>query len=348
MATGGHAWLPLLAQKVAGPCQLVKLARESIAAKYVIESNPGPSKGSRARRNRRGGRRGRRKGRGPANPQKDTAGLVGGRMHQMTGGDPAARKVTLKYWQAYDYVNVGGSANVWRGNGVFDPDASGTGAQPYNYDDFSVRYSQYYVTACRIKVTIQPESTNVGEGLVVALCPTNVATGITIPDMISAPGGKWGVTSYGGQAKPLVLTAVARTSDVLGYKNREGYETLSAVTSVPANQWYWRVVVGTVTAVMTLDYSVTTELEYDVTFVNRNSLTLDVLERKVQLAEKRLAEAKSGQIRLFQPRQRITGGEDAKTSEDVVIVSHPQLAGVKRDEVKHTPRSVLPGAGKLK
>jgi hypothetical protein len=244
----------------------------------------------------------------------------------MTGGDPAERKVTLKYFQTTEYTNVTGVAQLFRGNGPFDPDATGAGGQPYNWDDFSVRYSQYYCTACRVKAVLQTNSSNLGEGLILASCPTNQTGSISIPDMISAPGGKFSVSAYGGQAKPVVMTMVARTSEVLGYKSREGYEVLSAVTGLPANQWYWRITVGTTTAVSTLDFTVYFEVEYDVVFVNRNSLTLDVLERKVALAQKRLAEAKEGHLGPLHVHRRAVNGElEGKVDESFVVVPLAQL-----------------------
>ena len=72
-----------------------------------------------------------------------------------TNGVPAKLTTTLKYCQ-HTALNpsVGGVVgHTFAANGLYDPDITATGHQPMGYDQISVLYNRYTVTAVRMKVS---------------------------------------------------------------------------------------------------------------------------------------------------------------------------------------------------
>lgn len=72
---------------------------------------------------------------------------------------------------------------IWRMNGLFDPDLSGTGHQPYLYDQLSLLYSRYRVFGCKIEVWAQQDSTS-KKPVYIAFMPTTTPNTITSPDVM--------------------------------------------------------------------------------------------------------------------------------------------------------------------
>lgn len=60
-----------------------------------------------------------------------------------------------------------GSEQVFRLNSLYDPDWSGTGHQPYGYDQVTPLYALYFVRAVKINLVITDPS---ADGIVVAAC----------------------------------------------------------------------------------------------------------------------------------------------------------------------------------
>jgi len=58
-------------------------------------------------------------------------------------------------------VNTAGTFS-FRLNSLFDPDYSGTGHQPYQFDQLSGIYNNYIVSRCDFKVTFRPDFTTDG------------------------------------------------------------------------------------------------------------------------------------------------------------------------------------------
>lgn len=64
------------------------------------------------------------------------------------------RKLTYSYTGQELSLTAGAvSRQVFRINGMYDPDLSGAGHQPYMYDQWSNMYQNYIVYACKVEVT---------------------------------------------------------------------------------------------------------------------------------------------------------------------------------------------------
>lgn len=63
-------------------------------------------------------------------------------------------KVTLRYCETVSVSPSGGvlSSYIFRANGIFDPNYTGTGHQPMGRDTWATLYNHYLVTGSRVKV----------------------------------------------------------------------------------------------------------------------------------------------------------------------------------------------------
>lgn len=78
-------------------------------------------------------------------------------------GFPDKLECVLRYNTTLKFSGVTtGTAQVWRMNSLFDPDLTGTGHQPQQFDQLSAVYSQYCVIASQVKMQIMDTSTNAG------------------------------------------------------------------------------------------------------------------------------------------------------------------------------------------
>lgn len=123
-------------------------------------------------------------------------------------------------------------------NGIFDPDYSGTGHQPYGHDIMQSIYKNYMVLASHIRVTATPTSTGVttGPGVIgVAIIPdTGVITGFrTIRESVNS---KWVVVT---NETPAYVTQGWNSKKA--FQNVSSGETSAAFGSQPSNRQFFQV-----------------------------------------------------------------------------------------------------------
>jgi hypothetical protein len=214
------------------------------------------------------------------------------------GGMPPRVRVRLKYAQ----LNTVGAiwvTQVFRGNSCFDPDFTGTGGQPYNYDDWSVFYNRYRVIRCSAKLTITNKTSGSFHGTFVAY-PSNSSTVAARDDAISAPRS---VTKYIGGIYSdstnanLVIRMSHTTKEILGEDWGDRHEAL--VSANPADPWFYNIRI-TADDGATPDVYLRTELVYDVEFFDMNTLTLD--EKKLEVFRDSI-ERKIEKIRVLRSEQ---------------------------------------------
>jgi hypothetical protein len=252
---------------------------------------------------------------------------------EISGGIPAKKRMILKYDQFNGYATgVATRRQVYRGNSLFDPDFTGTGGQPYNFDDWALLYNRYRVHACGIRVSV---ASNVAPaqnwGLVV--CPSNASTSIAPADMIAAPGSKsvaLGASYTSGL--PAVLELHITTKSVLGDLMREGLQ--AQVTASPADPWFFHIVIfaddGTDT---TWAGYLKAELFFDVEFFDRNTETLDLAVRRFSTASMKL---KRQLLRLYDEKSPELYSSDPILSGQLkaALEERERVAAAKQREVK--------------
>lgn len=116
-----------------------------------------------------------------------------------------------------DCTNGATNTYLFRLNSLYDPNRSGTGHQPYMFDQFSALYDVYVVTGCKVSVTFTTEAPiymNVAiHGDKDTLTPTNISELIELPR-----------TLYGAindQTQPLVLTKYFSIDELWGSSRSE-------------------------------------------------------------------------------------------------------------------------------
>jgi len=196
--------------------------------------------------------------------------------------------VRLKYTMITVLTSItttGAFSYVFRGNSVFDPDFTGTGSQPANYDDFSAVYNQYRVWGSSIKVHVLT-TTSGTEPVLWILGPRHNSTAVTYAtamDFAAQPYVKSSLQSiYRTGAKDAVFSASMTTAKFQGLSSTEfqGRDDLTALVSTnPAEQWYWQINATNVDVTVTSEVAIMVELTYDVEFFDRIDTTLDLVAR---------------------------------------------------------------------
>lgn len=193
---------------------------------------------------------------------------------------------TMVYASVYSAATGAGTSlnRFFSGNGLYDPDITGTGHQPYGFDQFctapggSGLYSRYTVMASTF------ESDNIvitsGSGNpcgTFALRPEGDAGGTTdtIDTLLERSRVKWGVHSNPGAPHPRFIDE-ASTSEIIGVP-ASAYsvdDTLQGSYSAnPPRQWYWHWCASPSDFAANVSVVHTFRITYTVRFLSRNRLT---------------------------------------------------------------------------
>lgn len=258
----------------------------------------------------------------------------GGKSHRRTGGlrsadtgggfaaaqsassFPERARTTLKY-VSYLRVNPGvltGTDTVFSLNGVFDPEVSGTGHQPREYDVWAALYGKYRVMRVLVRGEVRQRASH---GIEVSLIPTNSATAMTstqIPQELPR-AVHCGTT---GSNQPVVhFRQVFKPNEILGMTMRQyldNEDTAAAVGSNPGEQPYLHLWAQQLDSATVLDCEYYLELEYDVEWYDRiiSGTSVDVGRELAQLRA-RLAAFEDAEVVVPQqvapaPPARTVGG----------------------------------------
>lgn len=280
-------------------------------------------------------------------------------------GFPDRYETTLRYAAKFGITGSGsGSAKVFNLNSLYDPDRSGIGGQPQNYDQISQFYGTYWVAGCKWSVEL------VNANDMVVHCATLVsddATTVDFSDIIMQPRSrKRTLGTSGSGAARWSVGGYCKTGTLHGQNYIEADpEDYASVGASPND-----------TAVLVVDaeaadgstaYHVDclVTLDYDCIFMGRKRVSPSTLASKQSSLEKekkperkeRLASMVEGldaesielarRMKLIQwinsniltavPTDKITFAECTEISKEVInsvcvkgIVSHAALAGIMR------------------
>lgn len=144
--------------------------------------------------------------------------------------------VKLKYSDHANLVSSTSAAyHVFRGNGIFDPDFTGTGHQPYGRDQWMAMYTQNCVLASKIQVRAMPYSNQ----SVVALRPSVTTTAPSdINEILERPRCQYKMlNAAGGDYFP--FKSFMKTKTILGPAKPLQDDEFWSTSSNPTKQWYW-------------------------------------------------------------------------------------------------------------
>jgi hypothetical protein len=191
----------------------------------------------------------------------------------MLGGFPDRVMTTLRYTSFHTFTSTTGSVVTYRfaGNSCYDPDQTGTGGQPVNYDDFTAHYLRYRVIASRCTtVSYAPSSTTSGVQNYV-LYPQNSTAASDVP---TAAGQPYSISTV-CHPIPTVVSQFATTQKIVGRNPRTTDALGAQYNADPADLWYWTFNVQTVDGQSTSSAYYQIVLDYQVEFFDRLVTGLD-------------------------------------------------------------------------
>ncbi len=160
---------------------------------------------------------------------------------------PTRRMAKLRYVQSVQLAPTTGAAAIhsFRANSLFDPDLTGTGHQPYGFDQLMGVYNHYTVLGAKITVTFQNEgATALADNLVVGTLLNDDNVGSTDPSLLREyKNSKYCYLNAGGsgQAKTCVKTFSAKK--FFGKKNVVGAADYRGTSLTNPNElaifWVW-------------------------------------------------------------------------------------------------------------
>ncbi len=196
---------------------------------------------------------------------------MGPSARSLIGGFNDRKRVTLRYVETVLLTSTSGAEGsyVFRGNGPYDPNQTGTGGQPDNWDDYALQYYGQHTlgSRCFVQFTI---NTNTNVGMRVSLCP-QIATPITtVDDMTSRPYAKSLV--YNTYNSGSVIAAQMSSMRRLGLTKAQlvgSDQCGSSTATLPSQQWYWVLGYGSSDKSTTVAGYATFTIDYDILFHTR-------------------------------------------------------------------------------
>lgn len=159
-------------------------------------------------------------------------------------GFPDKVRCKVRYEESLTFTQALGTlaTNVYRGNSCFDPDFTGTGGQPYYFDQLMSIYLFYRVYGCKIEVWATSNTGPVSTRLLLVPSPTNTA--FSSEELASeTPYSKSRLMKFGAQGVgSAYMKHYMSTAKLLGVPKKaiaieDDYAGSNAAN--PVSQWYW-------------------------------------------------------------------------------------------------------------
>lgn len=202
---------------------------------------------------------------------------------------PSANQRLIKFVYAdngFSLAPVAGNSYqdyyVFRGNGPYDPDATGVGVQPYGYDNWlssagsTAFYNRYRVAASKITVYLATSTaTATCPEIRIYLVPSEM-TVITprdpsdITQIVLAKQTKMGTNTNRGSS--VKFSHYCTTKMVLGKARAADADSSSVYNNTPTDQWYWHVIVDN------SNWAAETSIKFDVKIKYYTILTKAIVQ----------------------------------------------------------------------
>lgn len=159
----------------------------------------------------------------------------------------------------YSLVSGSVTTQIYRGNGLNDPDQSGAGTTASGYTLLNTAYSYNRVYACSIEATV----CNTGDiPIIFFIVPTRTATALTLVSAKSYSMYKEVICAeQSGGSSIKKLYHYARTGDIMDISTRD-FDLQAASGGNPTQQWYWVCGMSTVDGVSVGTGTVSVRITY--------------------------------------------------------------------------------------
>ena len=175
------------------------------------------------------------------------AGKPGQPMTRLNSFMPRKKTCVMHYADQYTIGTLAAgsySAQSMRGNGVYDPDLTGTGHQPRGFDQMAALYGYYAVKSSTCRVRFCPSSA--GQNVLVGLQADSTAgTSPSLANVIDfLEGYPYNVASSNTDGSVSVVTLQdKRFTKSMSTEPVTGQGNLTANNTNPADPWLWRICV---------------------------------------------------------------------------------------------------------
>jgi len=207
---------------------------------------------------------------------------------------PDRMRCTLTYSSLYISI-IANSAAAGRQqfsmNSLFDPDFTGTGAQPEYFDQLGALYNRYRVYGAAIKVVLLPFTTagaqsNVPVNVVLVPSAQSLAS-LNVDDAAGLPRAQNRICTGNMDQSNVTMLASHSVSEILGVKDVEGADRLQALISAsPSEQCLFSLIARTADGVTAAHLGASFRLTFDCEFFDRQTPSQSLLKKeKVELKE---------------------------------------------------------------
>lgn len=201
------------------------------------------------------------------------------------------------------------SRQEFSGNSLFDPNFTGTGAQPEYFDQLAALYNRYRVYGSAVQVTLLPfnsagSQTNVPADVVLVPTAQSLASA-TIETAAAIPRAQFRTSTGNMSYENQTMFASASTHDILGVKDVEGADRLQALVSAsPSEQWLWAIVAKTGSDVNTTSLYINIRISYDCEFYDRQTPAQSLASKPSKKSQEQKVESKTLPALVTEPTEQ--------------------------------------------
>ena len=183
------------------------------------------------------------------------------------------RRATLKYTSSFSLTPaIGGEVgqHVFSINGLYDPDITGVGTQPFGFDQLMVFYDHYVVLNSRISCVFTNSDTN--DGVIAMAWPEDQSTATILRNVVMnyLPSTSRNQVILSPQGGPNTKSLVPPVVNVGRFLSRNPFgdpQLKGGASSNPTEQAYWHVGVTGVSDTAQSDVTCIVTIEYDTVFI---------------------------------------------------------------------------------
>lgn len=139
------------------------------------------------------------------------------------------------------------SSNIFSGNSIFDPDATGVGVQPYGYDPLSALYGHFHVYASKIKVRFYTAEAPVYKATCTVVPAIDEPLDYSDPNdlRIMTKAKQHIISSTEGITRGHFIQSYCSTAALYRGQTIKDDDFGAAWTANPLRRWYWHIYVDT-------------------------------------------------------------------------------------------------------
>jgi len=207
---------------------------------------------------------------------------------------PNTMRTKLRYTERVSLTATSGvyTQQIWKLNGMFDPNYSGTGTQPEGFDQWMTLYDRFRVYKSKIKVTVTSVGSTAALSSYRAVLVPQVSFS-TENTMAGAADSPYAIQRFnqGVTNRPMVLTKTMAVSKFLGVSPQavlEEFNYCGTASADPSQSVYWVVYVEPLDQASSVQMFLYCEITYFTDFYEHNLLDASIYLTEAVIRQKML------------------------------------------------------------